>query len=194
MDELEFCVKSLSYPLGMLIEGLERREGGIITVSRGRLYTMEIPFGALCYLTSVMLFNSLDQVDRKRLGNDYSAIEEFRRKFLGSKLGESLEPYLKSPGRYIGVMERLTIPWLEFEERKRKVEPYLKKLRLEEIRDRSEFLRRSDFLKGLSVDDALLLSYIAEEPKKKELVNAALGKHNPTFREAVKAYFTALRG
>lgn len=194
MDELEFCVKSLSYPLGMLMEGLERRKGNIITVSKGRLYLAEMPFGALCYLTSLMLFNSLDQVDRKRLGNDYSSIEGFGRKLLGSKLGKSLKPYLKSPGRYIGVMERLAIPWLEFEERRMKVEPYLKKLKLEGTPDRSEFLRRSDFLKELSVDEALLLSYIVEEPKKKELVNAALGKHNPSFREAAKAYFTALRG
>ncbi|NJF25293.1 hypothetical protein [Thermococcus sp. Bubb.Bath] len=194
MDELEFCVKSLSYPLGMLIEGLERRRGDIITVSRGRLYTMEMPFAALCYLTALMLFNSLDQVDRKRLGNDYSSIYGFGRKLLGSKLGERLKPYLKSPGKYIGIIERLAIPWLEFEERKMKVEPYLKKLKLGEIRDRNEFLRRSDFLKELSVDEALLLSYIVEEPKKKELVNAALGKHNPSFREAAKAYFTTLRG
>ncbi|NJE03658.1 hypothetical protein [Thermococcus sp. MV11] len=194
MDELEFCVKSLSYPLGMLLEGLERREGEKVKVGRGFMILPKVPFAALCYLTSIALFDALDMVDRKRLNDNYDSIEGFRRKMLGSKLGERLRPYLESPGRYVSPGERLTVNWLEFKRRSERAEPYLEKLRElhERAKSREEFLRGSKFVEELTVDEGLLLSYLAEG-ELKELANAALGKHKPEFREAVKAYFRALR-
>ncbi|ASJ11789.1 hypothetical protein [Thermococcus thioreducens] len=196
MDELEFCIKSLSYPLGMLLEGLERREGEKVEVKEGLITLPRAPFAALCYLTGIALFDALDIVDKKRLGDDYGAIEGFCKKLLNSKLGARLKPYLESPGRYISPGEGLSIDWLEFEKREEKVRPHLK--RLMELRertcDRSEFLAKTDFLAELSVDEALLVSYLSGEAGLRELVNAALGKHNSEFRDAVKEYFKALRG
>ncbi|WP_258083096.1 hypothetical protein [Thermococcus thermotolerans] len=195
MDELEFCVKSISYPLGMILERLERREGEKVEVREGFITLPRAPFAALCYLTGIALFDALDIVDKKRLGDDYGAIEGFRKKLLSSTLGARLRPYLESPGRYVSPGEGLSIDWLEFEKREEKIRPHLKRIMelRKRISDRSEFLAKTDFLAGLSVDEALLLSYLAGEAGLRELINAALGKHNPEFREAVKAYFKALR-
>ncbi len=195
MDELEFCVKSLSYPLGMLLENLERKEGELISVTKKAITMPRIPFAALCYLTGIALFDSLDLVDKKRLSNDYDSLEAVRRKLLNSKLGEALRPYLESPGMYISPGERLSIDWLEFERRANRLRPYLEKLKiLAEKKDREAFLGETKFLSGLSVDEGLLLGYLADDRKLKELINAALGRHNPAFREAVKRYFRALGG
>ncbi|NJD99962.1 hypothetical protein E3E26_09250 [Thermococcus sp. LS1] len=196
MDELEFCLKSLSYPLGMLLERLERRNGKVVTVSKETLTLPEIPFVVKCYLTAVALFESLDIVDKKRLSDDYKAIEEFRLKILHSKLGEGVAEYLTDPGRYLLISEHLAIDWLEFERREEKVRPYLERLKelRNEVKERSEFLKRTDFLEELGVDEGLLLRYLAEDEKFKELINAALGKHNPEFKAMVVRYFKALRG
>ena len=196
MDELEFCVKSLSYPLGMLLEKVERAPGEFVRVTRNRITIPEVPFAALCYLTGVALYDSLDFVDKKRLQNDYGALERFRTKILGSKLGDALRPYMESPGRYISPGERLAIDWLEFEERRKKVEPYLERIvELEKTTEsRDALLKETGFLSELSPDQGLLLVYIAEDEKLRGLINAALGKNNPRFREAVIRYFKALRG
>jgi len=195
MDELEFCLKSLSYPLGTLLEGRERRAGGSVRVTKKAITLPELPFAALCYLTGIALFDSLDFVDKKRLGGDYDSLEAFRRKLLNSTLGEKLKPYLESPGRYVSPGERLSIDWLEFQRRAERVRPYLERLKnLAETKDRETFLKGAAFLSGLSIDEGLLLGYLAEDEKLKELINAALGKHNPGFKEAVKRYFAALRG
>ncbi|WP_297465247.1 hypothetical protein [Thermococcus sp.] len=195
MDELEFCVKSLSYPLGMLLENLERKEGELISVTRRAITLPKLPFAALCYLTGIALFDSLDLVDKKRLSNDYDSLEVFRRKLLNSKLGEALRPYLESPGMYTSPGEILSVDWLEFERRANRLRPYLEKLKiLAEKKDREAFLGETKFLSGLSVDEGLLLGYLADDRKLKELINAALGRHNPAFREAVKRYFRALGG
>ncbi len=195
MDELEFCIKSLSYPLGTLLEGAERREGEFVRVKKGAVTIPEIPFAAICYLTGIALFDSLDLVDKKRLSGDYDSIMAFGRKLLDSKLGEALRPYLESPGRYISPGERLSIDWLEFERRVEKVGPYLE--RVVEIQretpSRGEFLEKTAFLSELTVDEGLLLGYIAEDEKLTELINAALGKHNPEFKKMVVRYFRALR-
>ena len=195
MDELEFCLKSLSYPLGTLLEGRERRAGGSVRVTKKAITLPELPFAALCYLTGIALFDSLDFVDKKRLGGDYDSLEAFRRKLLNSTLGEKLKPYLESPGRYVSPGERLSIDWLEFQRRAERVRPYLERLKnLAETKDRETFLKGAAFLSGLSIDEGLLLGYLAEDEKLKELINAALGKHNPGFKGAVKKYFAALGG
>ncbi|WP_148882799.1 hypothetical protein [Thermococcus aciditolerans] len=196
MDELEFCIKSMSYPLGMLLEGSGRRHGEFVRVTRNCITLPEIPFAALCYLTGIALYDSLDFVDKKRLQNDYRAIERFRRKMLGSKLGDVLRPYIESPGRHIFPGERLAIDWLEFEARRKKVEPYLERIvELEKTTgSREGLLKGTEFLGELSPDQGLLLVYIAEDEKLRGLINAALGKNNPQFREAVIRYFKALQG
>ncbi len=195
MDELEFCVKSLSYPLGMLLENLERKPGERVEVRNGTVYLPNVPFAAKCYLTGIALFDSLDFVDKKRLSGDYDSLEAFGRKLLNSTLGERLKPYLESPGRYVSPGEKLSIDWLEFQRRAERVGPYLERLKnLAETKDRKAFLKETAFLSELSVDEGLLLGYLAEDEKLKELINAALGKHNPGFKEAVKEYFAALRG
>ncbi|WP_367884677.1 hypothetical protein [Thermococcus sp. JCM 11816] len=71
MDELEFCLKSISYPLGMLLEGKERKAGDVVRVSSKAITLPKVPFAALCYLTGVALFDSLELVDKKRLAEDY---------------------------------------------------------------------------------------------------------------------------
>ena len=195
MDELEFCLKSLSYPLGTLLEGRERKAGESVRVTKKALILPELPFAALCYLTGIALFDSLDFVDKKRLSGDYDSLEAFRRKLLNSTLGEKLKPYLESPGRYVSPGERLSIDWLEFQRRAERVRPYLERLKnLAETKDRETFLKGAAFLSGLSIDEGLLLGYLAEDEKLKELINAALGKHNPGFKGAVKKYFAALGG
>ena len=195
MDELEFCVKSLSYPLGMVLENLERKEGQRAEIRGRRLILPEVPFPAKCYLAALVIFESLDAVDRKRLSDDYMGLEEFRGKILSSKLGELVGEYLRDPWIYLGSRDSLAVDWLEFERREERVRPYLERLKSlrEESKSRGEFLERSGFLGELSVDEALLLGYLAEDEKFRELINAALGKHNPAFKEMVVRYFRALR-
>ncbi|ASJ08556.1 hypothetical protein A3L11_04635 [Thermococcus siculi] len=196
MDELEFCVKSLTYPLGMLLEGKERRAGNTVRITRDAITLPRIPFAALCYLTGIALFDSLDLVDKKRLGNDYDSLETFRGKLLNSKLGEALRPYLESPGRHVSPGDRLAVDWLEFERRAEKVRPYLERV-LElhtSATSRADFLEKAGFLGELTVDEGLLLGYLTEDGKLRELINAALGKHNPDFKAMVVKYFKALRG
>ncbi|ASJ06539.1 hypothetical protein [Thermococcus pacificus] len=196
MDELEFCIKSLSYPIGMLLEKLEKKPGEFIHVVGGKITLPEVPFAALCYLTGIALFDSLDMVDKKRLSGDYDSIVAFGRKLLDSKSAEGLRTYLKSPGRYISPGERLSIDWLEFERRAERVRPYLR--RVVEVQGKGalqrEFLEKAAFLSELTVDEGLLLGYIAEDEKLRGLINAALGRHNPEFKAAVLRYFKALRG
>lgn len=196
MDELEFCIKSMSYPLGMPIENLRRERGRVATISGDTLVVPEAPLAVGCYLTALVVFASLDVVDRKRLSDDYQRFEEFRLKILGSELGNAVGKYLREPWEYIRVETSTAIDWLEFERREEKVRPYLR--RIVELRertsDRSEFLAKADFLRELSVEDALLLSYLSGEAGLRELVNAALGKHNGDFRGMVVRYFKALRG
>ncbi|HDZ35332.1 MAG TPA: hypothetical protein ENH81_00265 [Thermococcus sp.] len=196
MDELEFCVKSLSYPLGMLLEKVERAPGEFVRVTRNRITIPEVPFAALCYLTGVALYDSLDFVDKKRLQNDYGALERFRTKILGSKLGDALRPYMESPGRYISPGERLAVDWLELEVRRKKVEPYIKRMmELEKTAgSREALLKEAGFLSEISPDQGLLLIYLAEDENLKALINAALGKHNPGFRTMALRHFKALRG
>ncbi|WP_456367358.1 hypothetical protein [Thermococcus sp.] len=195
MDELEFCVKSLSYPLGMLLEGLERKEGELISVTRRAITLPKLPFAALCYLTGRALYDSLDLVDKKRLSNDYDSLEAFRRKLLGSKLGEVLRPYLESPGMYTSPGEILSVDWLEFKRRVEKVRPYLDRIIeiQKESPGRGEFLEKTSFLSELTVDEGLLLGYTAKDEKLKELISAALGKHNPAFKKTAVRYFKALK-
>ncbi|NJE61608.1 hypothetical protein [Thermococcus sp. 21S7] len=196
MDELEFCIKSMSYPLGMSIEGLRRERGRVATISGDTLVVPEAPLAVRCYLTALAVFASLDMVDRKRLSDDYRRFEEFRLKILGSELGNAVGRYLREPWEQIRVETPTSIDWLEFERRRENVRPHLKRLvgLWERTRNRSEFLAGADFLSELSVDDALLLSYLSGEAGIRELVNAALGKHNGDFREMVVRYFRALRG
>ncbi|ASJ00081.1 hypothetical protein [Thermococcus gorgonarius] len=196
MDELEFCLKSISYPLGMLLEGKERRKGESVKVSTETITLPDIPFGALCYLVGVAIFDALDEVDKRRLEADYKGLNEFKKKLLSSKLGGSLRQYMTSPGRFISPSSGLSIDWLEFQRRKEKVVPYLKKLRdsLEASGNRREYLERSSFVDELTLDQGLLLGYLAKDEKEKELVNSALGKHNHEYREMAKRYFKALQG
>ncbi|ASI98243.1 hypothetical protein [Thermococcus celer] len=196
MDELEFCVKSLSYPLGMILERLERKNGEKVRVGPGSIELPDVPFPALCYLTAVALFDSLDLVDRKRLQDDYDAIERFREKLLTSKLGEGLGNYLKNPGLYVSPGGRISIDWLGFEKRAGEVRNYLKRV-LEVWKTcatREGFLEKTGFMSELIPDEGLLLVYLAEDEKLRELINAALGKHNGEFKAAVVRYFKALRG
>lgn len=79
MDELEFCLKSISYPLGMLLEGKERKAGDVVRVSSKAITLPKVPFAALCYLTGLALFDSLELVDKKRLAEDYDGLEAFKR-------------------------------------------------------------------------------------------------------------------
>ena len=196
MDELEFCVKTLSYPLGMVLEGLERRAGERIHLE-GRVITLpEIPFPAKCYLVALAVFEGLDAVDRKRLSDDYLRLEEFRKKILSSKLAEAVERYMKNPWTYVERGGKVSIDWLEFERREERVRPYLEKLRsiMENVESRGKFLEKTRFLEELSVDEGLLLGYLSEDDKLRELINASLGKHNREFKALVIRYFKALRG
>ncbi|MBP1911800.1 hypothetical protein [Thermococcus stetteri] len=196
MDELEFCLKSISYPLGMLLEGKELKTGDAVRVSSKAITLPKVPFAALCYLTGLALFDSLELVDKKRLAEDYDRLEAFKKKLLSSKLREALKPYFENPGLFVSPLERLSLDWLEFQRRKEKVEPYFKQLReiLRESKSREEYLEKSSFLKELTVDEGLLLGYLAESEKERELINSALGKHSPEYREMAKRYFKALRG
>ncbi|NJE54746.1 hypothetical protein [Thermococcus sp. 21S9] len=183
MDELEFCVKSLSYPLGTLLETLKRKPGERVEIDGVHLTLPELPFAVKCYLTARALFESLDLVDRKRLGDDMAYVEEFIARVLSSPLGEKIRPYLEKAGE-ISTRGRLNVDWLEFERRSEKLRPLLKRILAGE---------EPPEVSNLSVDECLLLSYLAGERKKRERVNAVLGKLNPAFREAVKAYFRALK-
>ncbi len=185
MDELEFCVKSLSYPLGMLLETLKRREGQRIEVDGIRITVPRLPFAVNCYLVTRALYLSLDVVDAKRLGDDIAYAEEFIARVLASPLGEKVRPYLERAEGLISVRGRLNVDWLEFERRSARVKPLLGMVPNEEGLEE---------LKNLSVDGCLLMSYLAGDRKKREKVNAVLGRHNPSFRKAVRAYFKALRG
>jgi len=184
MDELEFCVKSLSYPLGTLLETLKREPGDKVVVTGRELYVPLIPFAALCYLVARALYGSLDLVDRKRLGDDMAYVEEFISRILSSSLGEKIRPYLEKASE-ISIRGRLNVDWLEFERRSERLRPIL---------DRILAGEEPQEVSGLSVDECLLLGYLAGERKRREKVNAVLGKLNPSFREAVKAYFKALQG
>ncbi|WP_297536229.1 hypothetical protein [Thermococcus sp.] len=184
MDELEFCVKSLSYPLGMLLETLERWRGeGVIVDGRG-ITVPDVPFAAKCYLVSRALFESLDVVDGKRLADDMSYVEDFIARILSSPLGKRIEDYVRRADEMISVRGRLNVNWLEFERRSERVKPLLERVLSGE---------EPEELDKLSVDECLLMSYLAGSRKRRELVNAVLGRHNRAFREAVKAYFRALR-
>ena len=184
MDELEFCVKSLSYPLGILLETLKRGKGESVELDGVRITVPRLPFAVNCYLVTKALYLSLDVVDAKRLGDDIAYAEEFIARVLASPLGEKVRPYLERAEGLISVRGRLNVDWLEFEKRSERVKPLLEKVLAGE---------EPEELKGLSVDECLLLSYLAGERQKREKVNAVLGKNNPAFREAVKAYFKALR-
>ncbi|WP_456421765.1 hypothetical protein [Thermococcus sp.] len=184
MDELEFCVKNLSYPLGMLLETLRREEGERVELDGVRITVPRLPFAVNCYLVTKALYLSLDVVDAKRLGDDMAYVEEFLGRVLTSPLGEKVRPYLERAEELISVRGRLNVNWLEFERRSEGVKPLLEKVLAGE---------EPEELKGLSVDECLLMSYLAGERKKREKVNAVLGKNNPAFGKAVKAYFKALR-
>ena len=183
MDELEFCVKSLSYPLGTLLERLERKPGERVEVNGVHLTLPELPFAVRCYLASWALFESLDLVDRKRLCDDMAYVEEFIARVLSSPLGEKIRPYIENT-KLISVRGRLNVDWLEFERRSEKLRPLLERILAGE---------KPPEVSKLSVDECLLLSYLAGERKKRERVNTVLGKLNENFREAVKAYFKALK-
>ncbi|WP_297470722.1 hypothetical protein [Thermococcus sp.] len=184
MDELEFCVKSLSYPLGMLLENLERKPGERVEVRNGTVYLPNVPFAAKCYLTALVLFESLDVVDAKRLADDLAYVEDFIERVLLSPLGEKVRPYVEKSRELISSGDKLSVDWLEFERRSERVRPFLERVLSGE---------EPGEIGKLSVDECLLLSYLAGDRKRREKVNAVLGKLNPAFREAVKAYFRALR-
>ncbi|WP_457751759.1 hypothetical protein [Thermococcus sp.] len=184
MDELEFCVKSLSYPLGMLLETLRRQPGEGVVVTGRELYVPQIPFAARCYLVVRALYGSLDFVDAKRLGDDVRYVEEFAERILNSPLGEGVRPYMERADELIEIRGRLNVDWLEFERRSERLRPLLGAIETGE---------KPGELASLSVDECLLLSYMAGRRKEREKVNAVLGKKNGQFREAVKAYFRALR-
>jgi len=191
MDGLEFCVKSLSYPLGMGLEGLKRRKAKEVKVGKGVLDLPELPFPALCYLTTVALFDALDMVDKKRLQDDYAAVERFRKKLLNSRAGEGLRPYLESPGRYVSPGERVSIDWLEFERRREAIVRELERIvELWKSRSRGDFLEETAFLSEVTTDQGLLILYLAGEEKLREPVSTALGRHNREF----SLHFKALRG
>jgi len=183
MDELEFCVKSLSYPLGTLLERLERKPGERVKVDGVHLILPELPFAVKCYLTARALFESLDLVDRERLSRDMTYVEEFIARVLDSPLGEKVRPYLEKGGE-ISIRGRLNVDWLEFERRSERLRPLLERILAGE---------EPPEVSKLSVDECLLLGYLAGERKGRERVNAVLGKLNENFREAVKAYFKALK-
>ena len=185
MDELEFCVKSLSYPLGMLLETLKREPGERVVVTGRELYVPRIPFAARCYLVARALYGSLDVVDGKRLGDDVRYVEDFAERILNSPLGEKVRPYMESADELVEIKGRLNVDWLEFERRSEKLRPLL-----EAVKEG----KTPEELASLTVDECLLLSYLAGDRKGRERVNAVLGKMNPAFREAVKAYFKALQG
>ncbi|WP_297500731.1 hypothetical protein [Thermococcus sp.] len=184
MDELEFCLKSLSYPLGMLLEGMKRSEGPMVIVEGQHITIPRVPFAARCYLLARAFYESLDVVDRKRLADDWAYIEDFAKRVISSPLGERLRDYMERADDLIEVRTDLTVNWLEFERRAERVRPILRKILVGE---------EPEGVGGLSVDECLLLSYLSGGRKKREFINAFLGKRNPTFREAVKAYFRALR-
>lgn len=185
MDELEFCVKSLSYPIGMLLESLELRNGEEIRVSNGKLILPEMPFAPRCYAAARALYLSLDPVDAKRLSDDVALIKDFADRILSSKLAPKVEGYFRMAEELTKRGETVGIDWLEYERRVERVKPIFEAL------TRGE---EPDGLERLTVDECLLLSYLARDRKLKERVNAALGKHNGAFREAVVRYFKALRG
>jgi hypothetical protein len=158
MRELELCIKSLSYPLGMLIEGKELRDGDVVSMRGNTLTIPPGPFGGRCILTAEFLFRSLDVVDRKRLGDDYRRIEKFRDKLLSSTLGDSIREYVEEPWRKMIIGNLLSIDWLEFDRRTRRIEGHLKRLKELLGLERREFLESTSFLGELSVDECLLLN------------------------------------
>ncbi|ASJ03695.1 hypothetical protein A3L09_02390 [Thermococcus profundus] len=185
MNPLEFCVKSLSYPLGMVLEGLSQGKGDVVEVRNGRITLPEVPFAAKCYLTAKAIYMSLDPVDAKRVSDDLQGINDFAERILSSKLGPLVEEYFKRGHELIKRRETVGIDWLEYERRKEKVKPYFEALLTG---------KEPEGLENLTVDECLLISYLARERKLKERVNAVLGKHNSGFRKAVVEYFKALRG
>lgn len=185
MDELEFCIKSLSYPLGMLLETLQRKGGEKVVVTGKELFLPPIPFAARCYLVARALYGSLDVVDAKRLADDMAYVENFAERILNSPLGERVRPYFESADELVEVRGRLNVDWLEFERRSESLRPLL------EAVEKGEKPRE---LATLSVDDCLLLGYISGGRKERERTYALLGRTNREFREAVKSYFRALQG
>ena len=185
MDELEFCIKSLSYPLGMLLETLQRKGGEKAVVTGKELFLPPIPFAARCYLVAKALYGSLDVVDAKRLADDASYMEDFAERILNSPLGERIRPYFERAEELVEVRGRLNVNWLEFERRSERLRPLIEAVKKgEEPKE----------LATISVDECLLLGYISGGRKERERTYALLGRTNREFREAVKAYFKALRG
>lgn len=185
MDDLEFCLKSLSYPLGMLLETLQVKGGEKVVVTGKELFLPPIPFAARCYLVARALYGSLDVVDAKRLADDIAYLEDFAERILDSPLGERVRPYFERADEIIEVRGRLNVDWLEFERRSKNLRPLL-----EAVKNGEE----PKELATLSVDDCLLLGYISGGRKERERIYALLGRTNREFRKAVKGYFRALRG
>ncbi len=185
MHELEFCIKSLSYPLGMLLETLQGKGGEKVVVTGKELFLPPIPFAARCYLVARALYGSLDVVDAKRLADDVSYMENFAERILNSPLGERVRPYFERADELVEIKGRLNVDWLEFERRSEGLRPLLKAVGKE---------KKPKELATLSVDECLLLGYISGGRKERERTYALLGRTNREFREAVKAYFKALRG
>ncbi|NPA47633.1 MAG: hypothetical protein GXO14_03175 [Thermococci archaeon] len=74
MSELEFCVKNLSYPLGMLLEGMEirksREDAKEVRVEGRTVEVPDVPFITECYPIARALFESLTEGDREKLKED----------------------------------------------------------------------------------------------------------------------------
>ncbi len=195
VSELEFCVKNLSYPLGMLLEKMKiskETDFKKVRIEGDRITVPDVHFAVLCYGIAKALFNGLGEEDREKLKEDLSRIEAFINSISNSKLGEKIGDQMGHV-KEVEAETSLRIDWEEFERRKKKLGEYEKRVRTLMQAGKEELLEKSGFLRELNVDECLLLQYVMKDRKEKELVDAAMGKHNVEFRKAVMGYFRMLK-
>ncbi len=204
MDPLEFCIKSLSYPLGLILETLPVEVGGQKLVVSETLKVPELQFLARCYLVARGLYEALPEEEKERLAGDIKNIEEWKERFPPSRLSEKSRKVLESPMDFLEVERGLAVDWVEYGKRVSKVseeyETILESYRKTEGSKASKSERKSafmsataDVLRNLDVEDALLLAYLVRENGElEEFLLASLGKHNEKFHEEVVGYFRGL--
>ncbi len=204
MDPIEFCIKSLSYPLGLILEKLPVKVGGQKLVVSETLQVPEFQFLARCYLVARGLYEALPEEEKERLAEDIKNIEEWKERFPPLRLSEKSRKVLENPWDFIEVEMGLAVDWVEYGKRVSRVsegyETILESYRKTEgsKADKSErknaFMRATaNVLKNLNVENALLLAYLVRENGElEEFLLASLGKHNERFHEEVVRYFQGL--
>ena len=204
MDPLEFCIKSLSYPLGLILEKLPVEVGGQKLVVGETLRVPELQFLARCYLVARGLYEALPEEEKERLAEDIENVEGWKGRFPPSSLSEPSRKVLENPKDFLEVERGLSVDWVEYgrrvsgisEEYNAVLEAYRKTERSKAGKSerKGAFMdATADILGNLNVEEALLLAYLVRgNGELEEFLLASLGKHNRKFHDVVVEYFRGL--